>query len=175
MLERLALVLVLTTAAIGAYYLFRWLHVRRMQPAPAAGQPTLLYFRSDNCAICPTQGRFVDQFAAQWDGRVAIERVDAERDPDTATRYSVFTLPTTVLVDADGRVRHVNYGLTDANKLGRQLAEVVEQSAMFVPGRQTTDHGPQPESAAAASGLPSSVVRRLSSLFRATALTRGSS
>ena len=98
-----------------------------------------------------------------------------ERDPDTATRYSVFTLPTTVLVDADGRVRHVNYGLTDANKLGRQLAEVVEQSAMFVPGRQTTDHGPQPESAAAASGLPSSVVRRLSSLFRATALTRGSS
>ena len=124
MIERLALVLVLTAAAVGAYYLFRQLHMRRMEPAPVTGRPTLLYFRSDSCAVCPTQGRFVDQLAAQWDGRVAVQRVDAERDPDTAARYRVMTLPTTVLVDADGRVRHVNYGLTDAQKLGRQLASL---------------------------------------------------
>lgn len=124
MIERLALVVLLTAAAVGAYYLFRRLHMRRMEPAPVAGRPTLLYFRADHCAVCPTQSRFVDQLAAQWDGRVAIEHVDTERDPDTAARYRVMTLPTTVLVDADGRVRHVNYGLTDTQKLGRQLESI---------------------------------------------------
>ena len=52
--------------------------------------------------------------------------VDAERDPDTAAHYRVFTLPTTVLLDSRGQVRHVNYGLTDAHKLGRQLAQLVD-------------------------------------------------
>ena len=123
MLERLALVLVLAAAGVAAYALLRQLHMRRMQPAAAAGRPMLLYFRSDTCAVCPTQGRYVDQLAAQW-GDLTIERVDAERDPDTAAHYRVFTLPTTVLLDSRGQVRHVNYGLTDAHKLGRQLAQL---------------------------------------------------
>ena len=38
----------------------------------------------------------------------------------------MFSLPTTVLVDGRGQVRHVNYGLTDAHKLGRQLAQLVD-------------------------------------------------
>ena len=127
MLERLALVLVLAAAGVAAYALLRQLHMRRMQPAAVAGRPTLLYFRSDTCAVCPTQGRYVDEWAAQW-GDMTVERVDAERDPDTAARYRVFTLPTTVLLDGRGQVRHVNYGLTDAHKLGRQLAQLADFS-----------------------------------------------
>ena len=128
MLERLALVLVLAAAGVAAYALLRQLHMRRMQPAAVAGRPTLLYFRSDTCAVCPTQGRYVDQLAAQWDSRLTIERIDAERDPDTAARYRVFSLPTTVLIDGRGQVRHVNYGLTDAHKLGRQLVQLEKES-----------------------------------------------
>ena len=127
MLERLALVLVLAAAGVATYALLRQLHMRRMQPVAAASRPTLLYFRSDTCAVCPTQGRYVDELAAQW-GDVTVERVDAERDPDTAARYRVFTLPTTVLLDGRGQVRHVNYGLTDAHKLGRQLAQLADFS-----------------------------------------------
>jgi thioredoxin-like negative regulator of GroEL len=67
----------------------------------------------------------VDGLAAQWDGRLRIERIDAERQPEEAARYAVFSLPTTVLVDGDGRVRHVNYGLADASKLQRQLVDVL--------------------------------------------------
>jgi thiol-disulfide isomerase/thioredoxin len=126
MAERLALVFVLAAAGVAAYALLRQLHMRRMMPATAAGRPTLLYFRSDSCAVCPTQGRYVDQLTAQW-ADLTIERIDAERDPDTAARYRVFSLPTTVLIDGRGQVRHVNYGLTDAHKLGRQLAQLQEE------------------------------------------------
>ena len=127
MLERLILVLVLSALAAGIYVLLRQRHLRRMMPATAAGRPTLLYFRSDSCAVCPTQGRYVDQLTAQW-ADLTIERIDAERDPDTAARYRVFSLPTTVLIDGRGQVRHVNYGLTDAHKLGRQLAQLADFS-----------------------------------------------
>lgn len=121
MIERLALVLVLAAAAVAAYYALRLLHMRRMRPVVAVNRPTLLYFCSDTCAVCPSQGRYVDQLMAQGHD-LMVERIDAERDPATAARYRVFSLPTTILVDTAGRVRHVNYGLTDARKLGRQLA-----------------------------------------------------
>jgi thiol-disulfide isomerase/thioredoxin len=131
MLERLALVLVLGAAGVAAYALLRQLHLRRM-PTVATVKPTLLYFRSDSCAVCPTQGRYVDQLAAQW-ADLTIERIDAERDPDTAARYRVFSLPTTVLIDGRGQVRHVNYGLTDVHKLGRQLARLQEEESQITP------------------------------------------
>ena len=38
-----------------------------------------------------------------------------------AERYGVFTLPTTLIVDPKGTVRHANYGLADSRKLANQL------------------------------------------------------
>jgi thioredoxin 1 len=169
MFERVALVVALSIAAFAIFYTLRFLHLRRMPPAvEGAGTPALLYFRSDSCAACPAQGRIIDELAAQWPGRLRVERVDAARDPETAARYSVFTLPTTVLIDGDGRVRQVNYGLTDANKLGRQLADLWQPAT---GERQSTDIKPQPADQRLETGEPdrqtlrlSSVVRRLSSL-----------
>ncbi len=131
MIERAALLLLFAAAGVAAYYLLRTAHMRRMtaafqvgpagEPAAAGGVPTLLYFRADSCAVCPTQSRYLDQVAESWGGRVAIQRIDAERETELASRYAVFSLPTTILVDAAGQVRQVNYGLTDAGKLSRQL------------------------------------------------------
>ena len=142
MIERLALLLALGLAAAGAYHLLRQLHVRRMVAAPAAGRPALLYFHADHCPACPAQGRYVDQTAAQWGERLLVQRIDAAADPETAARYRVFTLPTTVLVDGGGQVCAVNYGLTDAHKLGRQVAGMVER-APTAAGRPRKDDGRQ--------------------------------
>jgi thioredoxin-like negative regulator of GroEL len=139
MIDRIALVLALSVLVVAAYYALRFLHLRRMKPtAQDAGIPALLYFRSDSCAVCPAQGRIIDQLAAQWGGRLRIERIDAEREPEVASRYRVFTLPTTVLVDDDGRIQQVNYGLTDGRKLSRQLTELVGQQYSAVSGSGST-------------------------------------
>jgi len=138
MIERLALVLLLSLAAVALYHGLRALHLRRMSATGGHTQPSLLYFRSDTCAVCPTQGRIVDSLAAQWDGRLHVERIDAEREPETAARYAVFSLPTTILVDSDGRVRHVNYGLADASKLQRQLSDVLSPQRLPQPSGGST-------------------------------------
>jgi thioredoxin-like negative regulator of GroEL len=128
MIERVAFVILLSVALVAAYRILRHWHVRRMQPFHVTqASPTLLYFRGDHCAVCPAQERTIHQWAQQRSGDLHIERVDAERDPETAARYNVFSLPTTIWIDGDGRVRHVNYGLTDANKLDRQLASIIEK------------------------------------------------
>lgn len=125
MLERLALVLLLGLAAVALFRAFRLAHMRRMGAAAGSGLPSLLYFSSETCGACPAQSRYVEQLAAQWDGRLRVEHIDATQEPDAAARYRVFTLPTTILVGADGGVRQVNYGLTSADKLDQQIRRTI--------------------------------------------------
>jgi len=129
MLERILLSLALIAFLVLAYRLFQHRHLARLRlPGAEAGrslQPSLLYFCSDDCAPCVTQAHFLRQLPNQVTRQIRIEQIDAEKESETAARYGVFTLPTTMLVDRQGSVRHVNYGLTDAGKLASQLESVL--------------------------------------------------
>lgn len=125
MLERALIALVLAAAGAGAFVLLRSHQMRRASRAAlAAGKPAILYFRSDGCAPCATQARFLQQVGAQFGERIVIEEVDAEVDQAAAQRYAVFTVPTVLIADPSGTVRFANYGLTDAGKLAGQLRSV---------------------------------------------------
>lgn len=124
-LERLLWTFTLIATGSGAYLALKHAHVRvlgRMHTNKKTGRPTLVYFRSDHCVACPTQARYLEQLRQRWQGNWAVEEIDADAEPEKAAEFGVFTLPTTVLVDAEGKVREINYGLTNAQKLSRQLA-----------------------------------------------------
>lgn len=126
MLERLLITVTLALVGVSVFVLFRLYHLRRASQATVAlGKPAILYFRSDACAPCVTQGRFLRQLQAELGERIVIEKVDADVEPATAERYGVFTLPTTLIVDPAGTVRQVNYGLADTRKLAGQLRSLV--------------------------------------------------
>lgn len=138
-LERTVLVLALAVLALATCYTLRQVHLRRIGRVPAfEGLPTLLYFAGATCAYCPAQSRIVDQVSATWDARLRVTRVDAEHDPETAARYSVFTLPTTIIIDGDGRVHHVNYGLADESKLNWQLKQILDSDQSPAAGIRST-------------------------------------
>jgi thioredoxin-like negative regulator of GroEL len=86
--------------------------------APAA-DPYILYFTGDSCAVCRTH----QEPALARLGEVRIDKVDAVAERTLADRFHVYTLPTTVVMAADGSALHVNYGYAPATKLQRQLAE----------------------------------------------------
>ena len=88
------------------------------------GKPTVLYFRSDACAPCVDAGALPRQVRGQFGDQIAIEKIDADVDRERADRFGVFTVPTTLVVDAAGKVRHANYGLAEPVKLAAQLREV---------------------------------------------------
>lgn len=125
--ERLLIILILGLVGTGAYTAVKQFHVRRLNrqiiPSSGGGQPTLLYFRSDSCAVCPTQAQYLAKVMEEvgGNGRFALQQIDVDHQPDRAAQYGIMTLPTTMLLDAAGKVREINYGLTPPHKLQQQL------------------------------------------------------
>lgn len=128
LIERLLFTLLIIAAAATVYAGLRRRHQRRIAltlPPSAMSVARLLYFRSEACASCQTQARYLSQLAAQVGERLRIEKIDADQDRATAAQYAVFTLPTTLIIDRAGQVRHINYGLTPPAKLTRQLEDIL--------------------------------------------------
>jgi hypothetical protein len=88
-------------------------------PALGATDPYIIYFTGASCTVCRTHQ---EPALAKLAG-VRVDKVDAIADRELADRFHVYTLPTTVVMSAEGRSLHVNYGYAPANKLERQLAD----------------------------------------------------
>jgi thioredoxin 1 len=130
MVERLLLSLAIALLGAALLLALRRLHQRRASrqlagTASADRRPAILYFRSDHCAPCVAQSHHLRQLEQELDGRLAIREIDAERESDLAARYGVVTLPTTLVADGRGKVKHVNYGLVASSALARQLENVL--------------------------------------------------
>lgn len=126
MIERLFVTLILAGVGLLIYTVFTWWHRQHLTRAAteSGAMPTLLYFGSDYCAACPTQARYLEQLDGEWHGRLAIQKVDADQEPEKTNQYRVLTLPTTILIDTAGKVREINYGLTHTQKLSKQVAKI---------------------------------------------------
>jgi thioredoxin-related protein len=86
----------------------------------------ILAFSSADCSQChqlqaPALQRIVETYGKQ----VSIVEVDAPNEPELTQRYRVLTVPTTVLLDAAGRARAVNYGFANSQKLLEQVDTVL--------------------------------------------------
>lgn len=121
MIERILIILFLAFVGSGACLGFKTYHMWRLGKVDGRDRPLLLYFRSDHCMSCVTQTRYLEQLEQKWDRNLTIQKIDTDAEPDKAQQYGVFTLPTTILVDSLGKVRQVNYGLTNTQRLSQQL------------------------------------------------------
>ncbi len=125
MIERALLAAGLLLLGVCLFLAFRARHLRRAtRRAAALGKPAILYFRGDFCLPCQAQGRFLQELQALLGDQIYVERIDAHVEREKAAQYGVFTVPTTLVMDARGTVRHANYGLADVHKLAGQLQTV---------------------------------------------------
>ena len=126
MAERLVITLIIV-AGLGLLWLgwhyYKQKIVQSIEPLDMAGSvPTLLYFCADFCASCKLQQTpIIDNLATKLGASIAVRYYDATEHPDLASRYKVLTLPTTVVLDSQGHVAHINYGLASQAKLEAQL------------------------------------------------------
>ena len=90
------------------------------------GKPVLLYFTTPTCAPCKTVQRPAIQRLQEIAGsRLEVVEIDASAQPDLASQWGVWSVPTTFLIDSSGRPRHVNNGATSAEKLLRQFENIL--------------------------------------------------
>lgn len=131
MLERFLLVAVLSAAGFLAYQVFSRYHLRRVTANAAVdpllsdlkpGIPAIVYFTTPACIPCRTQQQpALARLQADLGDCIQIVRIDATEDAAAAERWGVFSAPTTFVIDALQKVREVNYGVADAEKLRRQV------------------------------------------------------
>jgi len=90
------------------------------------GRPTILYFTTPDCVPCktvqqPALKKLEDQLG---NTNLQIVRVDATEDPILARQWIVMSVPTTFIIDQHGRVKHINHGVANFEKLHRQLSAI---------------------------------------------------
>lgn len=84
--------------------------------------PTIVYFTTPMCAVCrTTQGPAFERLQTKMENQVNIIKVDATVDPDSSKRWGVLSVPTTFVLDRDGKPVKVNNGFVDEGKLSDQL------------------------------------------------------
>ena len=54
--------------------------------------------------------------------RIDVEIIDVTQQPDVAAQYGVWSLPTTIVLDAEHKVVAINQGVAAEHKLRAQLA-----------------------------------------------------
>ncbi len=127
MLDRVLITILVGLLSLAGFEIVSRLQRQRAtianQTTGRTANPHILYFRSDNCASCATQ----TQLLAQLDDELqyAIEKIDVDANPKLAEAYGVMSLPTTLVMDAAGNARYINYGVVNPRKLTNQWMTVV--------------------------------------------------
>ena len=128
-------VIVVTVAVLAAATLAGWLltrrsgRIREIDTKPdrdtdadiaalglSGSGPTVVHFSAPWCGPCDRVRRVVEQVCDDL-GDVAHVEVDLDANPETARRYSVLSLPTTLIFDVDGRQRYRTSGVPSSADL----------------------------------------------------------
>ena len=88
-------------------------------------KPVLLYFTTPTCAPCKTVQRpAIQRLLELVGGQLEVIEIDASAQPELASQWGVWSVPTTFIIDPSGKPRHVNHGLTSAEKLLNQFKKI---------------------------------------------------
>lgn len=127
-LERSALAVMIIAFGFIAYWfiskvsLHRSINLIDSISAYQPGKPTIIYFTTPTCAPCKTiQRPAIESLKYRLGESLQVIEIDASMQPQLAKEWGVISVPTTYVIDADGKPRYVNHGVATAAKLIQQL------------------------------------------------------
>ena len=120
--------LVIIAAGVMLYWLSnRWMLGRAASQFDGlitvpVNKPVLVYFTTPTCAPCKTiQKPAIERVQDILGEHFQVIEINAAEQPEMARRWGVVSVPTTFVLDAHGKARHVNNGVVRAEKLLKQL------------------------------------------------------
>ena len=136
MVERALISLLVVALLFAGYHLFKKLQLRAVNRTTRSSAqepviPSILYFWSPSCTVCrtaqkPTLAQLTERIGSD---QVLITSVDVSEQPELASRYRVLTVPTTLILDRAGKVKHMNNGLVGLARLLQQVEEARGESS----------------------------------------------
>lgn len=131
MLERILILIALAlliAAGWGLLRLWRAVKLRRLRDVSPlvelvpVGKPAVVAFSTPSCAECRTrQAPALVRLSAALGDAVTVRSLSALEHPDLVQQIGILTVPATVVLDRDGRVRDLNLGYASDERLREQL------------------------------------------------------
>lgn len=132
MIERIIILIVLSSLGFGGYILFTKHQLSKarvsIQIDPILNGmhlnvPTIVYFTTPTCVPCrlhlkPALERLQAQLGNEG---LQVIAVDATENPDAADRWGVFSVPTTFVLDQEGQPKRVYNGVVSEAQLKQQI------------------------------------------------------
>ena len=95
---------------------------RRVLEAPT---PVLVDFSAEWCTPCRVIEPVIERLAQEYDGRLAVAKVDIDTSPEIAAKYHVRSVPTVMLI-AGGAVQQVLVGSRSAQDYRTAIDAVLQ-------------------------------------------------
>lgn len=123
---------------VAAFWAVNWLIVKQARSKRLGLEeirpniPAILYFTTPSCVPCKTiQRPALARLQERMPDAIQVIEIDAAAHPELADYWGVLSVPTTFIIDARGRPRRVNHGVSSAEKLQKQIEEVEGQPLTF--------------------------------------------
>ncbi len=86
--------------------------------------PIIIDFWAEWCGPCKMIAPVLEEIASDWDGRLAVGKLNVDDNPETARKYEVLSIPT-LLIFVDGDIRKRLVGAKGKTQLLQELAEFI--------------------------------------------------
>lgn len=104
---------------------------------PGIKYPALVDVGAKQCIPCKMMAPILDELAAEYAGRLQVEFIDVQIDPDRATKLGVRGIPTQIFYDASGKERHRHLGYISKEDILATFKKLNIDLAKKDPGKKS--------------------------------------
>lgn len=86
--------------------------------------PVLVDFWASWCGPCKALAPTIDEVAAAYQGKVKVAKLNVDDNTDTATRYSIMSIPTLAFFNK-GKLINTTVGVVSKGEIENKLKEII--------------------------------------------------
>lgn len=89
------------------------------------GQPTLIFFTSEQCPPCREMDPVYDELSDEYGDKVKFLKVDVYEDSQKAYQYGIQYTPTVIIADSDGNITANLIGVRSRDEVVTEIERVI--------------------------------------------------
>ena len=87
--------------------------------------PVIVDFTAKWCGPCQRIAPILDELAKEYDGKIAIYKVDVDKNQELAKEFNVRSIPAVLYISGDGK-RSMTVGMRDKAKFQKEIETILQ-------------------------------------------------